>query len=237
MNAAFLRHALLVSLAALSFAAPAQDLGSVLRGVLGGRSKGLDDVLGAIRSISDVSFGQAGAGNSGPPDAQGKVVLYRTSWCGYCKQAAAHMRERNIAFMERDIEANPTARTEYRGLGGKGGVPLILMGDKTMAGFKAADFDQAYARFQPPTAALPGADTSAAPPATVAVSPAPPNGVLRPRIGNVKLYESPSASSRIVATLQKTDEVVASGEVQNGFMKVDGASVTGAWVRISLMGP
>jgi hypothetical protein len=56
-------------------AAHAQDLGNLLRGVLNNRVRGVDDVLGAIRSIADVSLSQLSDGMGSPPDADGKVIL------------------------------------------------------------------------------------------------------------------------------------------------------------------
>ena len=73
----------------------------------------------------------------------GSVVMYSTSWCGYCKQAAAHFRRNKIAFSERDIEKSERAALEYRQLKGRG-VPVILIGDQRMNGFDAKVFDRIY---------------------------------------------------------------------------------------------
>ncbi len=212
----------------------AQDFGSLLKDVLSNRVRGVDDVLGAIRSIADVSLSQLSAGMDSPTDADGKVILYRTAGCGYCKRAAAHMQQREIAFSERDIAANPSYRKEYDRLGGNGGVPLIVMGRKTMAGFSAEKFDTAYAEFQPAAATKPRLIASAN---ELAGTPAPAGGVWRPRIGNVKVYELPSAQSRVMAIVQKSEELVASGEAQDGFLKVDAADFSGAWVQRTLIAP
>jgi hypothetical protein len=60
--------------------------------------------------------------------------------------------------------------------------------------------------------------------------------VLAAKIGNVKVYSAPSRDSKVVGTLQKTDELVASGEVKNGFVQVDSANASG-WVQQSLVVP
>ncbi len=80
--------------------------------------------------------------------ASTKVVLYRTAWCGYCKRAAAYMHQQKIQFVERDIELDDRSHAEYQRLGGKGSIPLIQFGDKTMMGFAQETFDQYYVEFK-----------------------------------------------------------------------------------------
>lgn len=76
--------------------------------------------------------------------ATGKtVVMYSTSWCGYCKKAARHFRKNDIPFEEHDIEKSKKAARDYKKLNGRG-VPLILIGDKRMNGFDADRFDRIY---------------------------------------------------------------------------------------------
>jgi len=76
-----------------------------------------------------------------------QVVMYSTVWCGFCKKAKAYFKQKGIAFSERDIEQSSQAKQEYQSLGG-GGVPLILVGNKTgtrkLSGFSIARFDAAY---------------------------------------------------------------------------------------------
>ncbi len=75
--------------------------------------------------------------------ANKKVVMYSTEWCGYCKQAARHFRQNNIAFVEHDIEKSSNAANDFKKLGGRG-VPLILVGKKKMSGFNASRFNRLY---------------------------------------------------------------------------------------------
>lgn len=74
-----------------------------------------------------------------------RVVMYGTSWCGYCKKARAHFLAHNIAFTDLDVEADATAKQQFNALGG-GGVPVILVGDTRINGFDAAAFDRIYNR-------------------------------------------------------------------------------------------
>lgn len=66
-----------------------------------------------------------------------RVVIYTTDWCGYCKKAKKFMRKNKIAFTEYDIEKSARAKREYQRLNGRG-VPLIVVGDKTLSGFSPA---------------------------------------------------------------------------------------------------
>jgi len=60
--------------------------------------------------------------------------------------------------------------------------------------------------------------------------------VLLAKIANVKVYSAPSRDSKVVGTIQKTDELVASGEAKNGFVQVDSSNVSG-WVQATLVVP
>ena len=56
------------------------------------------------------------------------------------------------------------------------------------------------------------------------------------RIANVKIYAGPSKDSKVLGTLSKTDELIASGDQKNGFVQVDSSNFSG-WVQRSLVGP
>ena len=60
--------------------------------------------------------------------------------------------------------------------------------------------------------------------------------MLAAKISNVKAYASPSRDSKVVATLNRSDELVATGEVKDGFVKVDAANFSG-WVQRTLVAP
>ena len=79
--------------------------------------------------------------------AAASVVMYSTPWCGVCKRAKGYFEEQGISFTEKDIEARPEWRAEFEQLGGKG-VPLILVGERSMSGFSAGRFDALYQQEQ-----------------------------------------------------------------------------------------
>lgn len=71
------------------------------------------------------------------------VVMYSTSWCGYCRQARRYFKSKGIKYVERDIERSRLAKRAYDRLGGNG-VPLIVVGENQMSGFSARKFDRLY---------------------------------------------------------------------------------------------
>ena len=81
--------------------------------------------------------------NDSKPGSAKNVVMYSTSWCGFCKKAASHFRKNKIPFREYDIEKSAKAAGEYKKLRGNG-VPIILIGKQRMNGFDAVTFDRIY---------------------------------------------------------------------------------------------
>lgn len=88
-------------------------------------------------------YPSAAGPEAGAAVSANRVVMYSTSWCPYCRKAREYFRDNAIPFVEHDIEKDVQARREYDALGGRG-VPLILVGKKTMHGFSATGFDKLY---------------------------------------------------------------------------------------------
>jgi glutaredoxin 3 len=81
----------------------------------------------------------------GPPTA--RVILYTAPWCGFCKKAAEHLREKGIAFQERDIEKDRLAASELsrklREAGSQGaGVPVLDIDGTLVIGFSRERIDR-----------------------------------------------------------------------------------------------
>lgn len=216
-----IRLAAAILIAGAALTASAQDIGGLIRGITSkvtGAQSSVQDVMGALRSITEVTQGKLLPGMQPPPDSQGRVVLYSTSWCGYCKRAVAHMQQRGVAFVERNIEGDKAVRAEYTSYGGKGGVPLLVLGQKTIFGFSPESFDAAYADFAP------SAGTSAT--ASPSPSPSPQKSALQAgealtgKINAVPIYSEAGKSARVLTRLGKADEVIYMGEESNGFYRV-----------------
>jgi glutaredoxin len=65
---------------------------------------------------------------------QPEVVLYATSWCGYCKMTREFFAANGIRYTERDIEQSSSALQQHKKLGGNG-VPLVVVGDEIIRGW------------------------------------------------------------------------------------------------------
>ncbi|MDH3636175.1 MAG: glutaredoxin family protein [Gammaproteobacteria bacterium] len=121
------------------------DQGNVHYGDSPPENAKLKRITGKVSSYTSVSVEEFvyDPGNITKRTRSKGVVMYSTSWCGYCKKAALHFRKNNIPFTEHDIEKSEQAAKEYKKLNGRG-VPIILIGDQRMNGFNATAFDRIY---------------------------------------------------------------------------------------------
>lgn len=76
------------------------------------------------------------------PDARTKVVIYGTTTCPYCAKARDYLRGKNIAYADFNVDQSERARKEFTSLEGTG-VPVILIGNRLITGFKPAVIDDA----------------------------------------------------------------------------------------------
>jgi glutaredoxin len=73
-------------------------------------------------------------------NASSDVIIYGASWCGACKQAARYFRSKGVAFVEKDIEKEPAARSEMlskaRAQGvSTSGIPVLDVRGTMLGGF------------------------------------------------------------------------------------------------------
>jgi len=106
-------------------------------------SKAVKRIELKINSYESVTVEPFVAFKSNRPSRDKSVVMYSTSWCGYCRKARNYMRSEGIPVQEYDIEKSSKARDEYNKLNGRG-VPVILIGDKRMNGFTVGTFRKLY---------------------------------------------------------------------------------------------
>lgn len=64
----------------------------------------------------------------------GKVILYATSWCGYCEKTRELLKENDIKYHEYDIENSQEGRKQYNQLGVEG-VPVLLINGEVVDGY------------------------------------------------------------------------------------------------------
>lgn len=64
-----------------------------------------------------------------------KVVIYTTEWCPYCKKLKSFLKEKNVEFLERDIENGGEEVKRLFDLIGSSGIPKVIIGNKVIHGF------------------------------------------------------------------------------------------------------
>ena len=63
------------------------------------------------------------------------VKVYSTSTCPYCHRAKDFLKEKNIAFEEIDVGADPDAGKEMMDKSGQMGVPVLDIDGQIIVGF------------------------------------------------------------------------------------------------------
>ena len=55
------------------------------------------------------------------------------------------------------------------------------------------------------------------------------------RLSSVKVFTEPRAGSKLMGTLKRSEEAIATGEEKDGFVRIDGENVSGGWVQKTLV--
>ena len=64
-----------------------------------------------------------------------EVELYTTPWCPYCTRARTLLRRKGVAFVDIDIDEEPSRRAEMiRRAGGRTSVPQIFIDGEHIGG-------------------------------------------------------------------------------------------------------
>jgi len=71
------------------------------------------------------------------------VVIYSTTWCGFCKMAKNYMKQLGVEYTEKDVELDPVAGNEVVQKSGQMGVPVIDIGGTIIVGFDKPAIDHA----------------------------------------------------------------------------------------------
>lgn len=65
-----------------------------------------------------------------------EVVLYTTSWCGFCARARRLFTEKGVPFTDIDVESVEGAREEMRARsGGRNTVPQVFIDGRHIGGY------------------------------------------------------------------------------------------------------
>lgn len=68
-------------------------------------------------------------------EASPRIVMYSTSWCGYCRKARGLLDQLGVPYDELDIEKSAAARGTRDRLAPSCGVPVIDFGGEVVCGF------------------------------------------------------------------------------------------------------
>lgn len=98
----------------------------------------------AVQNIPDLP-----PGLEPPPAAPAgeDVVVYKTDWCGVCKQLTAYLDRKGVKYVAKDIEKDPAAAAEMRAKADKkgvktGSVPIVDVRGELMVGFDRARLEK-----------------------------------------------------------------------------------------------
>lgn len=70
---------------------------------------------------------------------QPAIILYSTSWCGYCEKTRDFFDANGIAYTELDIEKSTAGYEGHKKLGGRG-IPVTVIGDEVIRGYSEEKF-------------------------------------------------------------------------------------------------
>lgn len=66
----------------------------------------------------------------------GRVVLYTTEPCGFCRQAKALLESRGVGYDEVNLVRDPTGRERLVALTGQMTFPQVVVGERSVGGFR-----------------------------------------------------------------------------------------------------
>jgi glutaredoxin 3 len=76
------------------------------------------------------------ADENGLVDPNGRVTLYTTEPCGFCRQAKALLQERGFDYVEVNLTKDPDGRADLIALTGQMTFPQIVVGSRAIGGFR-----------------------------------------------------------------------------------------------------
>lgn len=82
-----------------------------------------------------------------PVAAAGGVIVYKTAWCGVCKQLEGYLQRKGVEYEAKDIEKDRAAASELQAKAAAqnvrtGSVPVIDVGGQLIVGFDRARLEK-----------------------------------------------------------------------------------------------
>lgn len=77
-----------------------------------------------------------------------QIVVYSTTWCGYCKMLKKYLTDKGLTYVEKDIETDAAAHAELMEKIGDNfrGVPVADIYGNIILGFDRPAIDEALAK-------------------------------------------------------------------------------------------
>jgi glutaredoxin 3 len=69
-------------------------------------------------------------------DENGRVTLYTTEPCGFCRQAKRLLQARGVDYLEVNLAKDPVGRADLVALTGQMTFPQIVIGKRSIGGFR-----------------------------------------------------------------------------------------------------
>jgi glutaredoxin 3 len=69
-------------------------------------------------------------------DVNGRVIVYTTEPCGFCRQAKALLQARGVDYREVNLAKDPRGRADLVALTGQMTFPQIVVGMRSIGGFR-----------------------------------------------------------------------------------------------------
>jgi glutaredoxin 3 len=69
-------------------------------------------------------------------DENGRVTLYTTEPCGFCRQAKTLLHARGVDYLEVNLARDPIGRADLVALTGQMTFPQIVVGERSIGGFR-----------------------------------------------------------------------------------------------------
>ncbi|MEM9594018.1 MAG: glutaredoxin family protein, partial [Acidobacteriota bacterium] len=96
-----------------------------------------------VMVLTNADIPQAGAAAAEDANLPPEIILYSTSWCGFCRKARTLLTELGADFVEKDIEKNPEARREHAAKAGpSAGVPVLDIDGRIIRGYSESAIRQ-----------------------------------------------------------------------------------------------
>jgi glutaredoxin-like YruB-family protein len=80
------------------------------------------------------------------------IKLYSKPLCGWCQDAKAYLKQRNLLFEDIDVGKDPAAYAEMHRLSGQTYVPTIVVDEKVLADFDVPQLEAFLAKLSAPPA-------------------------------------------------------------------------------------